>query len=284
MRKLLVLLPLLAAGCDDRPIPIDRAPEIPSVVGVQQDKELLAPRAAPATSEPAAVELVAQAIAAHTDNHPERVGKLKTAEFKRTGMGRSVGPDPIYQVWAFDVAWPDRYHIRAELPALNMVVTVGWSPAGGFRTATPINSPTKAAKERMADKQVKDHRLDATGEWLWLLFPLVEPETVLAAAAAVEIDGKPHPGVRLWHPRLSTAVVHFDPDTKLLKRVTFEGHEDDKPVVKEFTVTECKEFAGVKLPLKMGQKWSGSEYANWTLESVTPREKLDAKLFEMPSP
>ena len=98
------------------------------------------------------------------------------------------------------------------------------------------------------------------------------------------IDGKPHPGVRLWHPRLSTAVVHFDPDTKLLRRITFEGNENDQAVVKEFNVTEHKAFAGVKLPLSMGQKWSGSEYAKWTLEAFTPRDRLDAKLFEMPSP
>ena len=69
MRKLLVLLPWLVAGCEDRPIPIDTAPEVPSVTDVKTDQALLAPRAAPAKSEPAALELVAQAVAAHTDGH-----------------------------------------------------------------------------------------------------------------------------------------------------------------------------------------------------------------------
>lgn len=274
-----VPLLLLAFGCDSAKRDINEAAPIQSVAAAKAEQELLAPRPAPAKSEPAAVELVAQAIKAHTDGKPERLARLKTVAFSRTGMGRGLGADSVPQTWTFDAAWPDRYRVRAEFPGPNLV-TVAWSPAGGGKTVSLANA--EPAKFPMKAEELKDYQLDATGEWLWLLFPLVEPEAVLASAPEATLDKQACPGVRLWHPQFTPAVVHFDPKTRLWKRITFEGREEGRTVVKEFTAIEMKPYEGVQLPHRLAQNMGGSQYADWTLKTFEARAALDPKLFELP--
>ena len=269
----IVALLLGVAGCGEaKPRPINVAPPVPEDVAPAPSAELPTVKDRPAASDPAAAELAGKALAAHTDNKPGEVTKFKTVEFVRVGLGKSAGDLPVKLTWEVAAGWPDKFRVRVEFPNQQAAV-VARSGKAGWRAGAGLPVPMTAA-------EVAELQIDSTGEWMCFLFPLADPATVLAPAAAATVNGKACPGVKVWHPLLAPAVVHFDPDTKLLVRVTFEGREAGRPGVKEFDILETKAYAGVKLAQRMAQKVDGRQYADWTLTKVDPKAALDPKLFD----
>ena len=99
---------------------------------------------------------------------------------------------------------------------------------------------------------------DLCGEWVLLLFPLLDPDATFAPAPA-------HPsapelkGVQFYHPKLTPCLVYFHPDTKLLTRVVYEGREFGSAGMKELQALEYATFAGVKLPSRLAQNFAGKQ-------------------------
>ena len=270
-----LLVALGCVGCTDAPRTVATAKR-------RGDAEVSAPielvaKAAPAQSEPAAKALVAELLNAHTKGKPEAVKAFRSFENVRAGFVVSGEPEPTYQTWTMRGAWPDRYQIRAELSALNTVV-FSWSGGAGWRQV--LNpQPGPAADLDAAD--LKTLKADATGEWLTLLFPLLEPETVVALEPARKVGDRLCPGVRVWHPALTEAVLYLDPATKELAQITFNGRESQQVVVKEFVVLELKETSGVRLPSRLAQNAGGKQLADWTFPRLEPKAH-DAKAFDKP--
>lgn len=261
------------AGCgESKPRPFVPAAPLPQDVPAAPSAALPTAKDKPAAADPAAVELVGRALAAHTDNKPREVDKFKTVEFVRTGLGKSAGDVPDRLTWEVAAGWPDQFRVRVETPNGRSAV-IARSGKTGWRAGAGVQMPMTAA-------EVAELQIDSTGEWLCFLFPLADPAAVLAPAADASVNKKTCPGVKVWHPLLAPAVVHFDPDTKLLARVTFEGREAGRPGVKEFDILETRAYAGVKLAQHMAQKVDGKEYADWKLDKVEPKAVLDPKLFD----
>jgi hypothetical protein len=261
-------------GCDGAPQTIATARPV-STASTSKSSALITPEKAPDKSDPKAVELVAAAIAAHTGGKPEALQAFKTVRYVREGKVRAGGTAPADQRWEVHAGWPDRFRVRAEMPG-PQVVTLAWTGQAGWRHAA--GNP----EIPMSEQEVRDFRNEVTGEWLELLFPLTEPAAVVALAEDAKVNDRPALGVRVWHPSLSDAVLHFDQETKLLARLTYDGRESGQPVTKEVMVLSHKEFAGVKLPERTVYKSNGTEFASWTLTAVEPLGSLDAKLFEEP--
>ena len=137
-------------------------------------------------------------------------------------------------------------------------------------------------KVPLTPQEFEDLRIESTGEWQLFLFPLTEPGAVVSLVDDAKVNDKPAVGVRVWHPSLSDAVLHFDKETKLLARLTYDGRENGQKVIKEVLVHGHTDFAGVKLPSRTAYKSNGAEFADWTLTAVEPMDQLDAKLFEEP--
>ncbi len=279
MRRCLTLIVfVLVTGCSDTPRVIVPAKAVPVVEATKGGVELPAMKA-PEKSEPAAMELVKAALNAHTANKPNDVNKFKTVKFLRGGFIRSLDQQTLPQAWTIHATWPSQYRVQAELSG-NQIVTLGWNGTTGWRSVSVAGKGPPTVK--MSSSEVEDFQLDVTGEWLWLLFPFTDPETIVTSAPTTIINGKTSPGVRIWHPKLSPAIVHFDPDTKLLLMITYEGRESGRKVIKEFDMLEHKEFEGVKFPVRMAQKANGEQYAEWTLNTLESKPSHDAKLFEGP--
>lgn len=275
--RLGVLLGLLGGGvgCTDAPRSIATAKKI-------GDTELTVPtevpiQAAPAQSEPAAKALVAEMLAAHTKGKPDAVRAFRSFENVRSGLVLSNNQEPIHQTWTIQGDWPGRYRVRAEIAGLN-TVALAWNGDKAYRQ---LLTPQPGPAFDLDAAELKSFKADATGEWLMLLFPLLEPETVVATHPAKSVRDKACPGVRVWHPALSEAVLYLDPATKELVQITFNGRESLQLVVKEFVVLELKETNGVRLPSKLAQNASGRQLADWTFTRLEPKAH-EAKLFDAP--
>lgn len=274
--RLGVLIGILGCvGCSDAPRSIATAKKsgdtefaVPSEVPTQ---------VAPAQSDPAAKTLVAEMLAAHTKGKPDAVRAFRSFENVRSGLILSNSQDPIYQTWTVRGEWPDRYHVRAEIAGLN-TVALAWN---GDKAWRQLLTPQPGPAFDLDAAELKSFKADATGEWLLLLFPLLEPETVVASHPAKTVRDKECPGVRVWHPALSEAVLYLDPATKELVQVTFNGRESLQVVVKEFIVLELMETTGVRLPSRVAQNASGRQLADWTFTRLEPKSH-DAKLFDAP--
>jgi hypothetical protein len=267
-------LAAMTVGCDTPPQTIATAKPVSSGDANKSAVQII-PGKAPEKSDPKAAELVAAAVAAHTGGKPELLQQLKTVRYVREGKVSAGGLAPADQRWEVHAGWPDRFRVRAEMPG-PQVVTLVWTGKAGWRHAAG------SAKIPMTEQEVNDFRHEVTGEWLELFFPLTDPATVVAPAEDAKVNDRPAAGVRVWHPSLSDAVLHFDKETKLLARLTYDGRETGQKVTKEVLVLGHKEFAGVKLPEQTVYKSNGAQFADWRLTAVEPMGMLDAKLFDEP--
>jgi len=270
-----LLAALACVGCGDSPRTIATARKLdePPV----EVAALVPAKAAPAQSDPAAKALIAEMLNAHTQGKPEAVKAFRTFETVRDGLVLSDTQEPMYQTWTMRGEWPGRYQIRADLSGRNSVV-LSWS---GDKAWRQLLNPTPGPAADLDATDTKALQTDTTGEWLLLLFPLLEPETVVGLEPAKLVRDKSCPGVRVWHPALTEAILYLDPVTKELAQLTFNGRESQQVVVKDFTPLELKETAGVRLPSRLAQNASGKQLADWTVTRLIPKAH-DAKLFDKP--
>lgn len=269
---------LAYAGCAGRAEkPLKVAQPIDDSPTSGEEVALPTPGERPAQSDPAAMELVKLAVKAHAGDRPFDLAKFKAVKFTRKGLGRTPEENPLGQSWAVAMRFPGQFRARAEFANDLRPITVGLSGTTGWMlkddpyTLMPMNA-----------EEAGHFQTDITGEWVALLFPLIESESVFAAAP-VPVGGVAHPGVRLFHPKLAPCLLYFDPATHTLARVHFEGRENGIPGRKEFQLLEFKPVEGVQFVSRLAQKFRGSQYADWSYEKVESAPGLDARAFEPPA-
>ena len=263
----------VGVGCSNGPPPIQAAKKVGG--DEQKDDVDLTPGKAPDKSDPGAAAIVTAAVAAHTGGQPDKLKVFKTVTFTRTGPATFGGPSPVQQTWVSHAVWPDRYRVKVEIPE-RPAITLGWAGTTGW------SHYPATGKQPMTPQQVKDFELDVTGDWLTLIFPLTEPAAKFTPAGERAVNGKPAVGVRVWHPALSDAALHFDKETKLLALVTYSGRESGQKVTKEVTVFGSRQYGGVTLPEKTVVRSGGNVFAEWTMTVCEPLPTVDPKLFENP--
>lgn len=265
---------LVLVGCSQNPPPIQEAKKVAPLDGPKPAVEI-SPAARPAVSEPAAKQILDDAIAAHTDKQPALLDKFKAAKVTREGPASIGTPVPVPQKWQLTTAWPDRFKVRAELPG-PQIVNLGWTGQIGWRQGGLSD------KLPMSTTEVNDFRIDVTGDWLILLFPFNDPEARVAMAPEMTVRNRPATAIRFWHPLLANAVLAFDKETKLLAQISFDGRELGRPVTKEFVIYETRTLHGVKVPTQFVLKSNGNQLADWTVAALDLIPTVDPKLFEQP--
>ena len=263
-----------AAGCSDKPRPIREAKEVRQP-GADATVEL--PKDAPPTqSDPAALKVVADAVAAHTGGRPDRLDKLRSVDLTRTGSILALDP-PRQTTWRIRATWPDRYRMDVD-----MTDSPRWVFTRVGDTGWKVGLVPGGSKEVLTGANLKGFITDASYEWLALLAPLADPGLVVAPAPDATFGGRPAAGVQLSGKSLPRAVAHFDKDTKLLVHFAYEGYEAGATVLKEVRVGGVREVNGVKLPDKLTIKMGGRPAAEWSVTTVEFPVDLPAKLFEEP--
>jgi hypothetical protein len=230
---------------------------------------------APDKSDPAALAVVKDAILGHTGGKPELLQTLRNTTFKRSGHAVGGGGGQLKQSWTVHAGWPDRFRVKMELEG-PIVLTLAWGPGGGWQH--------QAGQEKifLPAQGVRDFKIDVTGEWLGLIFPLAEPGLIVAPAPDQTFNNRLATGIRVWHPELSDAVVHFDKESKLLAGITYDGRESGRKVTKEVTVLSVRLYSGIQLPERIVVRSNNNVLFEWTMTSLDPMPNLDSNLFVDP--
>ncbi|MGL6072728.1 MAG: hypothetical protein ACRC8S_01075 [Fimbriiglobus sp.] len=273
---LIAALAILGCGQEERTIQSAKKVEEENPLTMTEIPNL----PAPAQSSPEARALVQAALAAHTQGKTEAINSAKSFQFTRGGYILSNTLDQMPQSWTVKATWPRQFQVKAELNTPNGLTTMllTWSGEAGWQQLlTPqVIPPVDLAKEA-----VRDYQLDISGEWILMLVPLLEPETVLDVAKSRKVREKSCPGVRVWHPVLTETIVYFDPDTKLIAHITTNGRENGRLVIKDFVPSDYKTISGIQYPAKLAIYANSKQLADWTYTS-TSFTRHDPKVFVKP--
>ncbi len=278
---------LAAVGCDPEPPP---AVEVKKKEEAKADQFELKPPPRPAKSDPAAAQLLKEALDAHTGGKPDRLDRYKSAAYTRTGMMEAPG-SRVPADWTFDLAWPDKFRLRTKLElakdggAFTQLDTFALTPAGAWQARAEVQSGQQPAEKRqrmpMDAEFTRTLKTQMNEDAVLFLFPLADPTTVVARGPDEALNGVEVVGLKVWTPALEYALLSFDKKTKLLARVVYSGREMAVSVVKEVVVTENQEFDGVKLPVKLTVKANRQNKGDWQKLTVTPGP-IDPKVFDTP--
>lgn len=269
-------------GCKDEPATLQTAKPTETPSSGPFD---LKPPAKPAKADPEAKTKLDAMIAAHTGGKPERLAKLKSCSFTRHGLIMNDGPRTAVQT--IDLDWPNRYKYRSEITLNGQnVFQAGLTPTLNWRFPGEPD-PTKALPDK-PEKQKLDGDITVTvrrqmqEDALFLLFPFLEPETVVTTAEGDTIGEKECFGLHVWTPALDYALVHVDKAGSQLARLAYRGREGRAEVVKIMVFEEFQEFGGVKLGSKIYLKAAGNDLASWRSLSVTLGKTFDPTYFDNP--
>jgi hypothetical protein len=214
-----------------------------------------------------AVAIVERAIKAHGGR--EALARAARSTRACTGTLSLLGKDvPLVRRVTQDL--PDR--LRVEIEAGKRVRSV--LVLDGGRAFQADGGPTIT----LLPRRVRELREEAHLWWVSTLVPLTKPEFILRAlpqtkdAVGVVASFRGQPDVKLW----------FSKSTGLLERMESRGPEAGVLVDREQTLSDYKDFAGVKLPTRESVKHDGHIITSCTISGYTFPKKLEASLFSKP--
>lgn len=272
-RGLLLLVVAIAAGCSGDPPPIHEAKPLVRETPVAVEFQ---PPAKPEKSDPAAAKVIADALAAHTGNDLGKLDKLKATAVTRTGITKTPDGLRVPLTCNIEVFAPGRYRAELEVRrpdgaekfAFVVAPTAGtFTPAG--KTKLPLDEAT-----------LLDLHAQRAEDEMLLLFPLADPATVAVPATDEVVNGSPAVGVYAWTPALAPVRLHFDKGTRRLVRLVYTGRERGFGVLKDITVREHAQTAGVWLPVKYLLRAKGVEFLDVEKQTYEIGKTFDPERFK----
>lgn len=218
---------------------------------------------APAASDPASKDIAAKIIAAHTGNDPAMIGKMKSVVFGREG--KHVASDsPFYGIavkFRLSATWPDRGRYDWTSP---MPFTLRLIDKQAFR-----DLPNPGTMPPLSEKQFDDLYGHLYADWLQLLVPLAEPDTIVAPGPEFAQGDVRHPSLRIWRAGKPQAILYYDSKSFQMTRLAYDGRESGIPTYFELALSDFKKTNGFLLAHRMYVRMNGRdniEYDQATLE------------------
>ena len=188
-------------------------------------------------------------------------------------MTMSTPQGEIPAAAAEDVLYPNRYRITMKLPIGEVTQAFdgqsGWIAQG----ATVRDVPPEMGKEFAKGAIV------ASG--VGLLVTAGEGKVELHLIPPIELDGKSLDGV-LWKRGAEEIKTYFDPETKLLAKVTYETVGASGPVETDSVFSDYRETGGVKLPFKEVIHQNGIKVGERVITERKINGGLQPALFQKP--
>lgn len=218
---------------------------------------------APAASDPASREIATKIIATHTGNDATMMAKMKRVVFGREG--KHVASDsPFYGIgvkFRLSADWPDRGRYDWTMP---MPFTLRLIDKQVFRD---IANPS--AMPPLTEKQFDDLYGHLYADWLQLLVPLSEPDTIVAPGPEFAQGDTRHPSIRVWRSGKPQAILYYDPKTYQMSRLAYDGRENGISTYFELAMSDFKKTNGFLLAHRVYVRMNGRdniEYDQATLE------------------
>ena len=276
---LLLFTSLLAAGCGggsekqlpkDITIPTDRGPDVEPVV--------------PKTSEPEAAKFIQARLVAATGGKPERLEKLKA--FRQKATGRWKWPDgsiPVPATREVSAVWPGKVGVKldfngGQIKETHVVLRDGTARMSnnigtGF---VPFEPPNPKDFDAIASVDV------IAEQWLPMLLPLTDPQTIVFGFKKQPIDGQMADTVKAVIPRCPPFTLWFDANNGTLGLITFTHAEfEGRPIAKQVALYEYKPFDGLSLPTKIVYRRGVEAVQEWTVSRWEFPEKIEDAAFEL---
>jgi len=272
VRGLPMLLVLVAFGCGGS------AKELP--------KEIVAPPERPADevgpvvpkeSEAEAKKLVAKCVAAATENHPERLEKLKVNRMTESGQQWQQGAFvPTSRKLA--AAWPDRFLFTDESNAngpVKLSIGLRQSQLSFRRNDQPFDPGMPKGYETVL-------QVDSVGlHWMLTLVPLTDAKSVVFNAKKQTLGVATADTVQVFVPGCPVYTVWFDEKTSLIGLVTYQHVEGGvSKLNKRQASGGHKPFAGVLLPTTLEFERNGAPVESWKITAWEFPEKLEDAVFD----
>lgn len=274
----LVMGVAVLAGCE-------RGKELPKEVISPNEQTTPAGSPTPTTSQPEAAKVVARAVKATTDGHPERIEKFKTSRASMKGVLKN-GPAFVPRVRRVEAVWPDRFFLSDEYNdngPVQLLIGVRnhsmWTRTrrGGQAVPGELPDPVKFEAAFSAD---------AVGRyWMPLLVPLTDPKTIVFDAQKQNVGVLSYDVIKAAVPNCPVFSLWFEDRTGHLVRVDFTQLEplDTVPKAKNFNLEMQRQFDGVVLPGKIGYRENGDGREEWTVDSWEAVPKIGDATFEPPA-
>lgn len=229
---------------------------------------------APARADDDPRPVIEKAVAAHGGE--AALKKHPAGEYKGEGTAVIVGETVKYTT-TVAYALPDKFKVTFDTAVLgtksNTVVVVNGDKVRRTDNgaAAVIPDAAKAAFKQLAAVQEVS-----------LLYPLLDKDKfTLKAEKGEKVDGKDAAAVLVTRKGMGDVRLLFDADSGLLVRYTRKGLDPlGKEVDEEVTMSEFKEFGGVKLPTAQKIRQAGKDYMTLKVTDVKLLDKADPKAFE----
>lgn len=208
----------------------------------------------------------------------EKLAKLKAATFTAKGVITFPGAE-VATTREDSLRLPGRWRralkFDSEAVKGEMFITVapdvGWRRFGG--PAEELSAPELAVL-----------REEAHAFWLATLLPLSDKDAGLTVAMLPETraDSAPAFGLKVSKAGQPDVSMYFDKKSGLLVKLAYKGRDVGKPVPKEYTFSDHKDFDGLKLPTKQADFMDGKKNGSWQDISYRFPEKIDDATFGRP--
>lgn len=281
---------LVLMGCESS----QPAPRTAKPIEEPATTETLPPVAAPKPekSDPAALLLVNAILMAHTNNEPALVEKLRKVQIRRKGEWKL--PDGSRSEATMDIAiWGDQYRTTFAIAATgNIPETFSINRDKGWRYQSKI-----APKEIPLDSATLEAILpEVYGDRMTLLTPLTSPKLIAVIARNGQAngpgngqgngqgDGPPESEtiLRVWIDQEPPMLIHIDPKTNKLRRLTYEMLENGQIVARALRLSEFTNVSGVLLPGRVEYGVGPLTFTTWSkIEYVVPGQ-FELSFFDKP--
>jgi hypothetical protein len=270
-RLLILIVPVLLAGCSNSPPPIAIAPEI-----TPKAPEFQAPPK-PAASTAEAKALLADTLAAHTAGQPDKMKSLQSIVFERRGRGRT--PDGGYGPlsWQGKLAGARQYRVL-----FRFLDDTGHRGVQIFDGTKAAMGPPEGPFQLVPAAFLRDITLQIGEESVLYLFGLADPALTAQTAAVPKWDDREMLGLHVWSPTIEHMLLHVDAKTKRIARLQYMGSEAGSKLSKEVLVLGHREIGGLQLPEKYSVSVNGNTILDWDSLMFEAGATLEPKLFEVP--
>lgn len=273
-RLLVLVLLAVLVGCEGTNAPSQKARPIEEGPAAEDLPPIQVPK--PEKSDPAAALAVNAILMAHTNNEPSLVEKLRKAQIKRKGEWKL--PDGTRSEASMEIAiWGDQYRTTFAIAATgNIPETFSINRDHGWRF-----NPKLAPKELPLEPAALEAILpEVYGDRMTLLVPLTSNKLVAMLARDGREGGETI--VRVWIEDQPPMLLHVDPKTNRLKRLTYEMKENNQIVARALRVSEFAPVAGVLLPGRVEYGVGPLTFTTWSKIDYQVPGLFELSFFDKP--
>ena len=271
VRSLVPVILVLLVGCEGSNAPAQKARPIDDGPAAEALPPIVAPR--PEKSDPAAALAVNAILMAHTDNEPSRVEKLRKVRATRKGEWKL--PDGSRSEASMEIAiWGDQYRATFALAATgNIPETFSINRDKGWRFQSRIG-PKEMPLEPAALEAILP---EVYGDRMTLLVPLASNKLI---AVVAQRGGETI--LRVWIDNEPPMLLHVDPKTNRLLRLTYEMKENNQTVARVLRFSEHAPVAGVLLPGRVEYGVGPLTFTTWNKIEYQVPGQFELSFFDRP--